>query len=80
MAYWLQIVGIFLVTGAFAGLYPALKISNYKPLAFLSGKGIQNPRSGRRSRRVLIVLQFAFSIFFITISIFIDSFLKESCY
>jgi ABC-type lipoprotein release transport system permease subunit len=71
VGYWLQIVGIFLVTGALAGLYPALKISGYEPLAFFTGKGIQNPRSGRRSRRVLIVLQFAFSIFFITISIFV---------
>jgi len=69
--YWLLIVGVYLLTGLLSGLYPALKISGYRPLAFFSGTGIENPRSGRRSRRVLIVLQFAFSIFFITVSIFI---------
>lgn len=69
--YWLQIVAIFLLTGLLAGLYPSLKISGYEPMAFFSGKGIQNPRSGRRSRRVLIVVQFAFSIFFISASLFI---------
>jgi putative ABC transport system permease protein len=71
LRFWLQIVGIYLLTGLLAGLYPALKISGYQPMAFFSGKGIQKPRSGARSRRVLIVLQFAFSIIFITISIFI---------
>ena len=71
LRFWLQIAGIYLLTGLLAGLYPALKISGYQPLAFFSGKGIQNPRSGARSRRVLIVLQFAFSIFFTMVSIFI---------
>jgi len=70
LGFWLQIAGIYLLTGLLAGLYPALKISGYQPLAFFSGKGIQKPRSGGRSRRVLIVLQFAFSIIFITVSIF----------
>jgi ABC-type antimicrobial peptide transport system permease subunit len=70
LAYWLQILGIYLVTGLLAGLYPSLKIAGYKPLSYFSGKGNRNPHSGRRSRRVLIVLQFAFSIFFITVSIF----------
>ncbi|MEN8204273.1 MAG: ABC transporter permease [Bacteroidota bacterium] len=69
--YWLLIMGIFVVTGLLAGLYPALKISGYKPLAFLTGKGIENPFAGRRFRRVLIVFQFSFSIFFIVTSIFI---------
>ncbi len=71
LRFWLQIVGIYLLTGLLAGLYPSLKITAYEPLSFFSGKGIQDPRSGGRSRRVLIVLQFAFSIFFITASIFI---------
>lgn len=69
--YWLQIVAIYLLTGMLAGLYPAIKISGYDPLAFFVAKGARNLRSGRRSRRVLIVLQFAFSIFFITVSLFI---------
>ena len=68
--FWLQVVGIYLLTGLLAGLYPSLKITGYKPLSYFGGKGEPNPLAGRRSRRVLIVLQFAFSIFFITISIF----------
>jgi putative ABC transport system permease protein len=68
--FWLQIVGIYLVTGLLAGLYPSLKISGYKPLSFFSGKGNGNPNAGRGSRRVLIVLQFTFSIILITVSIF----------
>lgn len=71
LGFWLQIVGIYLLTGLLAGLYPALKISDYEPLAFFSGKRMKNPRSGGSSRRVLIVLQFAFSILFITASLFI---------
>jgi len=68
--FWAQMLGIFIVTGLLAGLYPSLKISGFKPLSFFSGKGIANPNTGRISRRVLIVLQFVFSIFFITVSIF----------
>lgn len=71
LGFWLQIMGIYLLTGLLAGLYPSLKITGYRPLTFFSGKDVSNPGSGRRSRRVLIVLQFAFSIFFITVSIFI---------
>jgi len=68
--FWFLVLGIYLFTGLLAGLYPALKISGFAPLAFFTGKGNQKLASGRRFRRVLIVLQFAFSIFFITISIF----------
>lgn len=68
--FWLQVLGIYLLTGLLAGLYPSLKIAGYKPLSYFGGKGEPNPLAGRKSRRVLIVLQFAFSIFFITISIF----------
>ena len=71
LGFWMQILGIYLLTGLLAGLYPSLKISGYRPLSFFSGRGIMNPGSGRRSRQVLIVMQFAFSIFFITVSIFI---------
>lgn len=69
--FWLQMLGIFIVTGLLAGLYPSLKIAGFKPLSYYTGKGNGNQNSGRKSRRVLIVLQFAFSIFFITCSIFL---------
>jgi hypothetical protein len=69
--YWLLIAGVYLVTGLLAGLYPSLKISGFEPMAFFTGKGTRDLRSGRNFRRFLIVLQFSFSIFFITVSIFI---------
>ena len=69
--YWLLIAFVFLLTGLLAGLYPSLKITGFEPMAFFTGKGSRNLSSGRRSRRVLIVLQFAFSIFFITVSVFV---------
>ncbi len=71
LGYWMMILGIYLLTGLMAGLYPSLKISGFKLLTFFTGKGFQTLGSGRRSRRVLIVLQFTFSIFFITFSIFV---------
>jgi len=69
--YWFLIAGVFLLTGLLAGLYPSLRITNFEPMVFFTGKGNRNLNSGRRSRQVLIVMQFAFSIFFITVSIFI---------
>jgi ABC-type antimicrobial peptide transport system permease subunit len=69
--YWLLIAGVYLLTGLLAGLYPSLKISGFGPMAFFTGKGTRKLSSGKRSRRVLIIFQFAFSIFFITASIFI---------
>ena len=69
--YWMLIAGVYLLTGLLAGLYPAFKITGFEPLAFFTGKGVRSLSSGRRSRRVLIVFQFAFSIFFITASLFI---------
>jgi len=68
--YWLQIALIFLITGLLAGLYPAVKIAGFKPLAFLSGKIGDSHRGGVRSRKVLIVVQFTFSVIFILVSLF----------
>jgi len=68
--YWIQIALIFLITGLLAGLYPAVKIAGFKPLAFLSGKIVGSHRGGAGSRKVLIVVQFTFSIIFILVSLF----------
>ena len=68
--FWVQISLIFIVTGLLAGLYPAVKIAGFKPLAFLSGKSISTFHKGSRSRKVLIVVQFTFSVIFILISVF----------
>ena len=70
ISFWIQIAIIFLLTGQLAGLYPAVKIAGFKPLAFLSGKSGGSPLGGNRSRKFLIVVQFTFSVIFILVSIF----------
>lgn len=70
-AYWLQILGIYLLTGLLAGLYPSLKIAGFRPMVFFAGDQEHKPRGGRRFRRLLIVFQFGFSILLITASVFI---------
>ena len=54
--------GITLFVSLIAGIYPALFLSKYKPVDSL--KGIKTPgSSGVNLRKVLVVLQFAISIF-----------------
>lgn len=71
LSSWLFFLALYLLTGLVAGLYPALKITGFNPLRFLSGRDVSNSLGGKRSRKVLIVLQFSFSIFIAIASIFI---------
>lgn len=79
--FWWQFGLVFLITGLLAGLYPAVKIVGSVAGAF-SGSSSGNKLQGKsRSRKVLIVLQFTFSLIFIVFSIFVIrqySFLKEA--
>lgn len=59
--YWFIGIGFVLFTGFLAGSYPAFYLSSFKPVkvlkgSFRSGRNVLNPR------RVLVVLQFTFSI------------------
>jgi len=55
----------FLATGAFlSGLYPALVLSTYQPIAVLKGK-LTASLKGLALRRFLVVFQFSLSIFLI---------------
>ncbi len=56
-----MILLIIVVTGILAGLYPALFISSFQPLAVLKGK-FRNSKTGINLRNGLVVLQFAISI------------------
>lgn len=67
--FWAQMFLLYALTGLLAGLYPAVKISGFRPKIFLSGKTADPYRSGSRTRKVLIVVQFIFSVIFILVSI-----------
>ena len=80
-SFWGQIALVFLLTGLLAGLYPALKIIRSLDGTF-SGSNTGSRLQGKsRSRKVLIVVQFTFSLIFIIISIFVVrqyAFLREA--
>ncbi|WP_217452114.1 ABC transporter permease [Mucilaginibacter humi] len=61
-AFWLSVVGICLVGSAFSGFYPAIVLSNYRPVEILKGK-FSNSKDGVILRKGLVVFQFAASIF-----------------
>ena len=57
----LQLLGIILVIGLLAGIYPALHLSGFKPLQALKGERVQS--EGRFSlRKILVVFQFMVSV------------------
>ncbi len=61
LASFLGILGITILTGVLAGIYPSVFLSSFKPVSMLKKTGSDVP--GRFSlRRVLVVLQFAISI------------------
>ena len=66
----LIIVGVALVIGFLAGIYPALYMSSFKPIRFLR---ITNAGTGGRSylRKTLVVIQFVVATFLILTTIMI---------
>lgn len=69
--FWLLGAGLILLTGSLAGSYPALYLSGFKPVKVLKGK-IYSGKGASTPRKVLVTLQFGFSIFLIvgTIAIY----------
>jgi ABC-type antimicrobial peptide transport system permease subunit len=62
--FWLFAFGLILLTGVVSGSYPAFYLSSFQPAKVLKGK-IQTGKSGSTPRKILVTLQFGFSILLI---------------
>jgi putative ABC transport system permease protein len=58
------LLGLVIIVGAVSGSYPAFLLSAFRPAEVLSGKKHKGA-SGSLLRKVLVVVQFAFSVFLI---------------
>jgi ABC-type antimicrobial peptide transport system permease subunit len=61
---WLIFVSWILVIGIFAGSYPAFYLSSFQPVKVLKGK-VNVGKGATTPRKVLVTMQFGFSIFLI---------------
>jgi putative ABC transport system permease protein len=59
--YWLGVAGLLLLVSVSAGLYPALVLSRFKPIAMLKGR-FTSAREGAVLRKALVVVQFVISV------------------
>lgn len=59
--FWIFSIGVILITGVISGSYPALYLSSFDPVKTLKGSVFTGKNSGI-PRKVLVTLQFAFSI------------------
>ncbi len=59
--FWLISLGGILLVGVISGSYPAFFLSSFKPITTLKGS-VSVGKSGATPRKVLVILQFLFSI------------------
>ncbi|WP_420578053.1 ABC transporter permease [Ekhidna sp.] len=59
--FWMASVGIIFVLGIIAGSYPAFYLSSFRPVQTLKGT-IKVGKGATTPRKVLVIMQFAFSI------------------
>jgi len=74
--FWGSAIGIILFTGILAGSYPALYLSAFKPASVLKGT-FQKINSRFSARKVLVVIQFAAAIVFITATLIVQRQLEK---
>ncbi len=63
ISFWLILLGASLLLGLFSGSYPAFLMSKFSPLKGL--KGGEHTVGGANTRRLLVIIQFAVSVFLI---------------
>jgi putative ABC transport system permease protein len=69
------LVGAWFVTTVVSGCYPALFLSNFRPIQVLRGKFIKGSK-GAASRKGLVIFQFSLSIFFMISTLVVYSQLR----
>jgi len=62
--FWLFSLLMISITGVVSGSYPAFYLSSFQPVKVLKGK-VQEGKNASLPRKVLVILQFVFSIFLI---------------
>lgn len=68
--FWIVSLLLIALTGIVSGSYPAFYLSSFKPILVLKG-GTQSGRKASWPRKMLVILQFAISIFLIIATILI---------
>jgi putative ABC transport system permease protein len=71
VVFWLQLMGIMLLTGVLSGIYPALVLSSFDPVRILKAARMMGGGS-QLFRKGLVVFQFTLSMLLITATVLVS--------